>query len=33
MYPDATSFREVAAEMDPGGRMGSDIARRLGIRH
>jgi decaprenylphospho-beta-D-ribofuranose 2-oxidase len=33
MYPDAASFREIAAEMDPGVRMGSDIARRLGIRH
>jgi decaprenylphospho-beta-D-ribofuranose 2-oxidase len=32
MYPDATSFREVAAKMDPGRRMGSDIDRRLAIR-
>jgi len=32
MYPELDSFREIAAQMDPDGRMGSDIDQRLGIR-
>jgi decaprenylphospho-beta-D-ribofuranose 2-oxidase len=32
MYPERDSFREIAAQMDPDGRMGSDIGQRLGIR-
>ena len=32
MYPRLDEFREVLAEVDPDGRMTSDMARRLGIR-
>jgi decaprenylphospho-beta-D-ribofuranose 2-oxidase len=32
MYPELAVFREIAAQMDPHGQMGSDIDRRLGIR-
>jgi decaprenylphospho-beta-D-ribofuranose 2-oxidase len=32
MYPELPDFRKVAAEMDPGGRFGSDLGRRLGVR-
>lgn len=33
MYPELARFREIASQMDPHGKMGSDIDRRLGIRH
>ena len=32
MYPRADEFRRVLAEVDPGGRMSSNMARRLGLR-
>ncbi len=32
MYPELDAFRAVLAEVDPAGRMASDMARRLGIR-
>ncbi len=32
MYPELPRFRDAAAQMDPKGRMGSDIDRRLKIR-
>ena len=32
MYPNLPRFREILAEIDPGQRMTSDLARRLGIR-
>jgi decaprenylphospho-beta-D-ribofuranose 2-oxidase len=32
MYPRADEFRRVLAEIDPGGRMSSNMARRLGLR-
>jgi decaprenylphospho-beta-D-ribofuranose 2-oxidase len=32
MYPNLQEFREILVEVDPGGRMSSDLARRLGIR-
>ncbi len=33
MYPKLDQFRAVLAEVDPDGRMASDMARRLGIRN
>jgi decaprenylphospho-beta-D-ribofuranose 2-oxidase len=32
MYPDLERFRDVLEEIDPDGRLGSDMARRLAIR-
>jgi len=32
MYPRLPEFREILAEVDPEGRMRSDLARRLDIR-
>ena len=32
MYPRADELRRVLAEIDPAGRMSSDMARRLGLR-
>jgi decaprenylphospho-beta-D-ribofuranose 2-oxidase len=32
MYPDLDKFQRVLAEVDPHGRMNSDLARRLGLR-
>jgi len=32
MYPRAEELRRVLAEIDPAGRMNSDMARRLGLR-
>jgi decaprenylphospho-beta-D-ribofuranose 2-oxidase len=32
MYPELEEFRRVAREMDPEGRFGSDLSRRLGMR-
>jgi hypothetical protein len=32
MYPNLPQFRAILAEIDPGQRMMSDLARRLAIR-